>query len=421
MAVIFTYPPVTGLNTGDLLLISEASKTGNPTKTVTIGKLAQYIGPLLPPSGAVTGTGTTNTLPIWTDGPNGTLGDSLISQPLTLTGGILLKPTDAAGNFSDFTFGTGGALTMERAGTDEYEFRGQDGGFYSRTFKFRSRVAIGRDSITGGTTLDVGTSTGPPAAWFRNGVVVSNNPSGVSVDNTSMVIGAGNNDIVSGSDNCLAVGNNNQILANSDHSLAVGQGNTMNDADNSLVVGQQNTLTGNRLYVLGFSNDLTCESAFTMGGENNIGGQQNNCAVGFNNNIQGEQKNVIIGTSNSCGTGGSLYQQSLILGNNCTLGIPSSGTATEFGMVVIGSNNAQNYPGITSGQPFRPKIVLAADVGSGNKDALVISEGVNGIASMLHSDALLEHNFADDTAAAAGGVPVGALYHNAGNVRIRIV
>ena len=40
---------------------------------------------------------------------------------------------------------------------------------------------------------------------------------------------------------------------------------------------------------------------------------------------------------------------------------------------------------------------------------------------MLHSDALLEHNFADDTAAAAGGVPVGALYHNAGNVRIRIV
>ena len=65
MAIIFTYPPVTGLNTGDLLLISEASQTGNPTKTVTIGKLAQYIGPLLPPSGAVTGTGTTDQLTKW--------------------------------------------------------------------------------------------------------------------------------------------------------------------------------------------------------------------------------------------------------------------------------------------------------------------------------------------------------------------
>ena len=30
-------------------------------------------------------------------------------------------------------------------------------------------------------------------------------------------------------------------------------------------------------------------------------------------------------------------------------------------------------------------------------------------------------NFVDDTAAAAGGVPVGGMYHNAGAIRIRIV
>ena len=427
MAIIYSYPRIGTLDLQDLMIISDVQTEGNPTKSVTLSQLTAFIKGT--PTG---GSGTTNILPIWIDGPNAVLGDSIIKKVPGPAGGT---------NFLDFQFDLdsgGGAAGGQRflagggiegysvtpgTGTPNYNFKsGNSGGFYSDQFSFANKLNVDRKSNFTNPSLDVGASgNAHAAAWFRNGVVVSNNPSGVTIDNTSVVIGAGNNDIVSGSDNCLAVGNNNQILADSDHSLAVGQGNTMSNADNSIVVGQQNTLTGNRLYSLGFSNDLTCASAFALGGENNVAGTQNNFAIGYNNNLQGAQKNFIFGTSNSSGTGGSSYEQSIILGNNCTLGVASSGTATQFGMVVIGSNNAQNYPGTTSGQPFRPKIVLAADVGSGNKDALVISEGVNGIASMLHSDALLEHNFANDAAAAAGGVPVGALYHNAGEVRIRIV
>jgi hypothetical protein len=33
---------------------------------------------------------------------------------------------------------------------------------------------------------------------------------------------------------------------------------------------------------------------------------------------------------------------------------------------------------------------------------------------------VIEFDFADDTAAAAGGVPVGGLYHNAGALRVRL-
>ncbi len=421
MAIIYTYPEIKKLTANDRFIVSQMDSQNNPTKTVTVAQLASFINSA--PQG---GVGTTNTIVKFTDGPSGLIGDSVIRQDEPAAGGkVYIAPVDLSAN-ANFEFGTGGSFSATAQGSASplYELRAQNGGFYKKTFKFESKdgISIGRSSITANVTLDVGDASDiKPAAWFRNGVVVSNNPSGVAVDNTSMVVGAGNNDIVSGSDNCLAVGNNNQILADSDHSLAVGQGNTMTNADNSIVVGQQNTLTGTRLYSLGFSNSLTCASAFALGGENAVGGTQNNFAIGYNNNLQGSQKNFIFGTSNSCGTGASSYQQSIIIGNNCTLGIPSSGSATEFGMVVIGASNAQNYPGTTSGQPFRPKIVLAADVGSGQKDALVISEGVNGIASMLHSDALLEHNFADDTAAAAGGVPVGALYHNAGEVRIRIV
>ena len=422
MAIVYSYPQITELKTNDTLIISKMDEDNNPTKTVTLAQLASFINST--PQG---GVGTTNTIVKFTDGALGLIGDSVIRQDEPSAGGkVYIAPVDLSAN-ADFQFGTGGSfsVTAQGAGSPLYELRAQNGGFYKKTFKFESKegISIGRTSISGNVTLDVGdASDTKPAAWFRNGVVVSNNPGGVSVDNTSMVIGAGNNDIVSGSDNSLAVGNNNQILADSDHSLAVGQGNTMTNADNSIAVGQQNELTGNRLYVLGFSNELTCASAFTLGGENRITGTQNNFAIGYNNNISGPQKNITIGTSNIISNNAGLgYEQATIIGNNCILSTPNTGNSTQFGMVVIGNNNAQNYPGTTSGQPFRPKIVLAADTGGTQKDALVISEGLNGIASMLHSDALLEHNFANDGAAAAGGVPVGALYHNAGEVRIRIV
>ena len=426
MSIIFSYPPLqpSKIQPNDRLVLSQMNIDGNPTRSITIDSLTTFIAPLIPGAGTVKGTGTTDTLPVWKDGPNGVLGDSVIKQArVGMTNSVEIVPTDGGGNSSTWSFSSGGALKLDTGGVTEYEIRATDGGFYSKTFRFLSTVSIDKGTGNAPVSLDVGLASNPiPAAWFRNGVVVSNNPSGVQVDNTSMVIGAGNNDVVSGSDNCLAVGNNNQILADSDHSLAVGQGNSMNNADNSVVVGQQNQLTGNRLYVLGFQNELTCASAFTLGGSNRITGTQNNFAIGYNNVISGPQKNITIGTANSISNNAGLgYEQATIIGNNCNLSTPNTGNSTQFGMIVIGNNNAQNYPGTTSGQPFRPKIVLAADTGGAQKDALVISEGLNGIASMLHSDALLEHNFANDGAAAAGGVPVGALYHNAGEVRIRVV
>jgi hypothetical protein len=36
------------------------------------------------------------------------------------------------------------------------------------------------------------------------------------------------------------------------------------------------------------------------------------------------------------------------------------------------------------------------------------------------ANSVLASNFADDTAAAAGGIPIGGMYHNAGAVRIRL-
>ena len=80
MAIIYSYPEKTSPAGGDFLIITDSEQPApnkNRTKSLTIDNLANYI---VTSVNAVTGSGTTNTLPVWTDGPNGVLGDSMITQ-----------------------------------------------------------------------------------------------------------------------------------------------------------------------------------------------------------------------------------------------------------------------------------------------------------------------------------------------------
>jgi len=82
MAIIYTYPELTTLQGSDLLLISDTSAS-NSTKSVTLTNIRAFL--------AAGGTGTTDTLTMWVDGPAGLIGDSLIAQDagattVTITG-----------------------------------------------------------------------------------------------------------------------------------------------------------------------------------------------------------------------------------------------------------------------------------------------------------------------------------------------
>ena len=270
-------------------------------------------------------------------------------------------------------------------------------------------------------------------AIFRTGIVLSSSPGGVTVDDTSMVIGAGNNDIISGADHCLAVGNNNQILTNSDNSISVGQGNTITEGTACAVFGLSNTITGNntiteRCLVAGFSNNIqAAKSAIVLGGSNTLntnGGQ--GIILGSSNNISGTQSN----------------DSGYILGNNVTITTDSSGLLQnafgvganldlQNGQMVLGYRNLSGtfYPPVNYNQGLgETKFVVAVGTQTGtNSNAFIITEGgVNrGTSSVAQvprivMPTVVGFNFADDTAAATGGIPIGGLYHNAGALRIRL-
>ena len=95
MAIIYTYPPLTALQGSDLLLISDTSTT-NSTKSVTLASIATFV------TGTGSGTGTTDVLTRWADGPGGLLGDSIVAQDagattLTVTGDFV---TTGTGDFT---------------------------------------------------------------------------------------------------------------------------------------------------------------------------------------------------------------------------------------------------------------------------------------------------------------------------------
>ena len=96
MAIIYTYPQINSssdLEASDLMIISDMSANGKPTKALTLKNLADFV------TSTGTGTGTTNAIIKWTDGPAGLLGDSIMTENAT--------QIDLAGTFLSTSSPTG--------------------------------------------------------------------------------------------------------------------------------------------------------------------------------------------------------------------------------------------------------------------------------------------------------------------------
>jgi hypothetical protein len=103
-------------------------------------------------------------------------------------------------------------------------------------------------------------------------------------------------------------------------------------------------------------------------------------------------------------------------GNITTLNNRVSQSVIAFPNLLAGANGAGGGL-ITSGNLFVTGTLSVSGSqtysGSANFLGRVIASG--------SGNSVLGSNYANDTAAAAGGIPIGGMYHNAGAIRIRIV
>jgi len=210
MAIINSYPTNASPTESDLLIGTDVSTTPPSTKSFTIKSL----GSLLNPTAPATGTGTANTVPLWT-GVN-TLGDSLLVYN---PGSNKFTTTAAFG-----TTNTAGISTTDLEATANVNFGG------ASVVSMLGSVTIGNASLDTLSIVSTTTITGP-------------------VRDTAGTLGSANQILVSG-------GSGNLTFAAGDLAATLGRGNTTTGSDIRVSAGDDITFSDTSKALFGAGNDL---------------------------------------------------------------------------------------------------------------------------------------------------------------------
>jgi hypothetical protein len=385
----------------------------------------------------VDGTVTTQTLPIWSDGPNGVLGDSAIKQHNGNNITIGSNPSAASqgnytlsvGNDNDFASGTARVLAVGASNigtlTDVVDsavigINNEIAGSYSLTVGQRNQTNSGTSFVAG---VDNVTSSGVPRQFVigRDNTVDSidtivlgdRNIVAETGDGFGSILVFGHLNDVKG-DRILCLGTSNIVNSDNQGAYIIGAGSS-STADRTYSVGQQNAITGNESYAFGKSNTIAASASVAVGTNNSISAVEKAYAFGFgndninfksfaigdNNDVLSAQRTYLIGRENKPATDNTIilgqFSDPTVLRTNNINGR----STVAFG---VGVNNGIRR----TAWEFRGKPTSTGDTSAG--DSMQIMAW-----ALLYST-----SYADDTAAAAGGVEVGQLYRTGSTVKIRM-
>ena len=288
------------------------------------------------------------------------------------------------------------------------------------------------------------------------------------------IVGGSVNDVLQGADDNLVVGNNNDVYSTSEHNIIGGynnnigvSGNSSAYEQNSLIIGSTNTTASttsggriNKNNILAGNNNSFLTSGQSI--SNILSGQNSgmfgrySIAVGGSNYIYttGTGASFAFGSQNTLGTSSSptsragalgyfvrLYKHESVgmgrflqINDGETAG--SSGTSTTSNnVVVVGQMNDYSNQNYAHSQNIPSVFIVGAGNGNNNtgrRNAIMVTkkgtvyniQGVGNVSNAESSVILPEvgehHNYSSDCAAAQGGVPLYGLYHNNGDLKIRI-
>jgi len=218
--------------------------------------------------------------------------------------------------------------------------------------------------------------------------------------NSGMIGGDGNTIASQGSNDVIIAGIGNDMSFDSyRRGMFAGRDNNLSQGWQGVIIGGRNNIKSNgddNGIFAGNGNSVTGNRAVALGGQSNTASGNNAVVSGFANTASGEHSAVIGGGGNNRAE----KLRSVVIGGESNR--VSNG---QGGVVVSGINNnvSHNRSVIVGGQG---QTTLQDD------EAVVYKLRMTQYASL---------DFADDTAAAAGGVQLGQFYHTSGVVKIRIV
>ena len=404
--------------------------------------------------GNVTGTGTTQTLPVWSDGPNGALGDSPIKVVPATTGGtptyadnlligdwnntvaLTSNRTLQVGNSNTVGSTSGrtaraivvGESNQLTATTTQTQILNSTVIGNSNIVSASETLVVGKtNTVRGGNGFVAGVDNTTSERVARQFVIGREN----TVDSVDTIVLGDRNTVTetgTGFGSMMVFGHLNNILG--DRIVCLGTSNTANsDNQDTYLIGVANSSTADRTYTLGRQNSITANESFALGQTNTITGTQ--CvAVGVNNTLAGFDKSYAFGFGND-----NVNFKSFAIGdNNDVLNTqrtyligrenqPNTDNTIILGQfsdpTVLRSNNTQGRSTVAFAVGSNSGIRRTAWEFRGKQTSAGATSAGDSMQVMAHA-LRYSTSYANDAEASTGGVEMGQLYRNGNDVKIRM-
>lgn len=196
--------------------------------------------------------------------------------------------------------------------------------------------------------------------------------------------------------------------SNANNQFSIAFGDVANASGRvSQALGYIVNATGQYSFAQGFNNTASGTAAAAFGQQNTSSGTAAwSLTTGFLNTTR-DSASLTVGSFNGM-TASSASREQFMLGRYLNVPRNSSGTPSQ-GCLVVGEHNAYaNRADV--------KFAVGTGVGVGaEQDSFTVLKDGNVLMEQI-----VNKNYSSDSAAASGGVPVGGIYHNAGDLKIRL-
>jgi len=428
-------PEQTGITDNDLLAIVDSGET--ITSKIKVSTLLSEAG-----GGAFqVGDATDSIVPAYSPTSRGVDANTLYIDKLDLEGEVFTSNANE-------TFNLVQSNTTVTDNQYNRAFAGHNNSKISSTNSTGSNMLIGtlQGQITNGAyhhLMGMGTIASGGFGCFLAGtqftseitsgdynVLLGGAANSISASLSGIFAGAGNG-IINATKAAVVGGTNNDITARFDNAIIAGNGNS-NAARYAVVVGGQNNQLQNGsqrgVIVGGLANTLSEGLNSTIvggnGGEISLTWNSVNIAPYFSgiyhDQTHGQDEGFGLYNAPFCnirqtaGSGtGAFKGGNASMFNSWTCDIAGqSGNETNFA-TIIGSESSQ----ITGGT--RGTVMIGCSGRTGLNSHTTYVETLEAFEGIVMTD-YANLNFASDAAAATGGVPLGGVYHNSGDMKIRI-
>ena len=213
---------------------------------------------------------------------------------------------------------------------------------------------------------------------------------------------------------CTTAGSANGAFAggtvsNATSQFSIAYGDVANASGRvSQALGYIVNATGQYSFAQGFNNTASGTAAAAFGQQNTSSGTASwSLTTGFLNTTR-DSASLTVGSHNGMTASTVPSREQFMLGRYLNVPRDSSGNPSA-GCLVVGEHNAYSN---------RPNVKFAVGTGAGvgaEADSFTVLKDGNVLMEQV-----VNKNYSSDSAAASGGVPIGGIYHNSGDLKIRL-